>query len=78
METNLGGNWTCYKEYALIISINQICDHFGVDFCVVLPAFHAFPGCNYIASFNRKGKVRPLKLLEKDKSAQQSFSNLNE
>ena len=31
----------------------------------MLPAFHAFTGCDYTASFKRKGKVAPFKLLEK-------------
>ena len=31
----------------------------------MLPAFHAFTGCDYTALFKRKGKVAPFKLLEK-------------
>ena len=31
----------------------------------MLPAFHAFTGCDNTASFKRKGKVAPFKLLEK-------------
>ena len=32
--------------------------------------------CNYTASFNRKGKIGPVKQLEKDESAQQLSSKL--
>ena len=60
------------------ININQIHDHFGVGFSTALPTFHAFTGCYYTASFNRKGKIRPPKLLEKDESVQQVFSKLND
>ena len=52
METGLVTNNTF--RY---ISINQIHNHFGVEFCKALPAFHAFTGCDYTASFNRKVKL---------------------
>ena len=33
-----------------------------------LPGLHAFTGCDFIASFYRKGKVKPLEVLENDNS----------
>ena len=45
---------------------------------MILSVFHAFSGCYYIASFKRRGKIRPLKLLDKDEIVQQVFSKLNE
>ena len=47
-------------------------------FCIALPLFHAFPGCDYTAPFNWKGKVRLMKLLEKNESVQQVFSKLHD
>ena len=41
------------------ISIDQTCEKFGSSVCNALPAFHAFTGCDYTASFKRKGKVVP-------------------
>ena len=66
------------KNTLRYININQIHNHFGVGFCTGLPAFHAFSGRDYTASFNRKGKTRPMKLLEKNGSVQQVFSKLHD
>ena len=41
------------------VNVNQI--HSAL--CKALPAYHACTGCDYNCSFNRKVKVRPLKLL---------------
>ena len=57
------------------ININQIHDHFGVGFYTALPVFHMFSGCDYTASFNQKGKIRPIKLLEKMKVFNRCFRN---
>ena len=66
------------KNTLRYISINQIFDHFGQSFCKSLPAFHAFTGYDYTSSFNRKGKTRPLKLLEKNSKVQDAFANLGQ
>ena len=66
------------KNTLRYISVNQIHESFGKEFCKALPAFHAFTGCDYTASFNRKGKVRPLKLFENNESIQQVFSKLHD
>ena len=36
-----------------------------------------FTGCDYTASFSRKGKVRPLKYLEKDETMQEVFGSMD-
>ena len=41
-----------------------------------MPALHAFSGCDYLAAFSPKGKVRPFKLLENDQDSQIAFANL--
>ena len=46
------------------------------DHCAAIPGFHAFTWSDYTASFNRKGKVRPLALLQKNQNAIQMFSKL--
>lgn len=45
--------------------------------CRSLPGFHAYTGCNYTASFLRKGKVKPFKELLINPQIQQVFTNLN-
>ena len=41
---------------------------------MTLPGLHAFTGSGYTASFNHKGKIRPLKLLERSKDGKKAFS----
>ena len=52
---------------------NKLHQELGNSFCVALPGFHAFTGSDYTASFNRKGKIRPLKLLERSENTQKGF-----
>ena len=39
---------------------------------------HTSTGSDYTSTFSQKGKVRPIKLLEKDRDAQQAFANIAE
>ena len=48
----------------------------GKDLRRALPAFHDFTGSDNIAAFSRKGKIHPLKTLEKDKTAQTVFGDM--
>jgi hypothetical protein len=54
------------KNTRRFICITDIANTLGPQLCVSLPAFHAYSGCDYTSAFVRKGKARPLKLLEKD------------
>ncbi len=47
------------------IDVSSLADHLGVDLCKALPGLHAFTGCDYTAAFYRKGKFRPLTIMEK-------------
>ena len=58
------------------INMNSLYSHFGETLCKSLPAYHAFTGCDYTASFCRRGKVNPLKVLEKDTEAQHALGNM--
>ena len=53
------------KNNLRYISINQLFDQLGESLCKAMPFYHAFTGCDYISSFNRKGKIKLFKLLEK-------------
>ena len=48
------------EKYA---DISKICDFFGREICLSLPAFHAVTGCDTTSYFYRAGKVRVLKKL---------------
>ena len=64
------------KNNLRYINVNQIYEKVGELLSLSLPALHAFFGCDYLAAFSRKGKIRPLKLLEQNVDAQVAFSGL--
>ena len=66
------------KNSLRYININQIYQVLGEKICRRFLALHGFTGSDYTISFSRKGKVWPLKLLEKDRDAQQAFANIAE
>ena len=73
-ELNIWMEFGIYSKNTLrYISVNQIYKALGKNLCMALPAYHAFTGCDHTASFSRKGKVRPLRLLEKTESAIEAF-----
>ena len=45
---------------------------------VKLPAYHALTGCDCSASFCRKGKVQPFKILKKDVQTLATMEELDE
>ena len=52
------------------IEVRKLFNKLGKDLCRALPTFHVFLGSDYTAAFSRKGKIRPLKTHEEDKTAQ--------
>ena len=52
---------------------NKLHQELGNSFCVAITGFHAFTESYYTVSFNRKGKIRPLKLLERSENTQKKF-----
>ena len=56
------------------ISVDQIDENLGESICKDLPALPVFTGSYYTAFFNKKGKVRPLKLLQNNVDMQDKFS----
>ena len=63
------------KNSLRYIDVRKLFNKFWKDLCTALPAFHVFTGSDYTEAFSRKGKIRPLKTLEKDKTAQTVFGN---
>ena len=64
------------KNNLRYINVNQLHNYYGTSICEAVPSFHAFNECDYTSSFSRKGKVRPFKLLQKNKDAQKLFAQL--
>ena len=71
MDAGVDGNNT--RHY---VNVSSLSKELGPDVCIALPGIHSFAGCDYTMAFLRKGKVCPLKLMEKSYIA--LFANLGE
>ena len=60
------------------ISLDSIYSNLDKNLCKTLPAYHAFTGSDFTAVCSQKGKIQPLKKLEKDVQAQIAFGHLGE
>jgi len=60
------------------VAINAITASLGRDMCAALPGLHAFTGSDFTSAFVRKGKARPLAILEKNQEYQGAFRQLAE
>ena len=49
-----------------LLCVNDIVHNKGEDVCAILPALHCFTGCDTTSTFVRRGKIAPLKLVEKN------------
>ena len=58
------------------IDVRKLFNKLEKDLRKALPAFHVFVGSDYTAAFSRKGKIRPSKTVEKDKTAQTVFGDM--
>ena len=50
----------------------------NIDYVRALPGIYAFTGCDYIPSFSRKGKIRPIKLMLKNEYFIDVFTRFGE
>lgn len=57
-----------------LINLNEIYNNLGASVCAALPAFHAFIGCDYTASFFGKGTAKPFTILKKQPEISKAFS----
>ena len=73
MDTGLNSDNT--RKY---IDVTTLGKTIGGPMCEVLPAVHAFSGCDYTCSFMRKGKVKFYTKVESSGYYQQLFAKLGE
>ena len=64
------------KNSLRYIDVRKLFNKLWKDLCRALPAFHVFTGSDYTAASSRKGKIRPLKTLVKDKTLQTVFGDM--
>ena len=50
-----------------LLDVHKIISEAGEDICGVLPALHAYSGCDTTSAFVRNGKLAPLKTLLRHK-----------
>ena len=60
-----------------LTNVNNFYPELGETLCKALPAYPALPGCDYTASFFKKGTVPPLKLSQKGTEAQIGLRELS-
>ena len=61
-----------------LLNVKDIVSAKGTDLCEVLPALQFFTGCDTTSAFVRRGKVAPLKVLEKRKYFLSTFRSLGQ
>ena len=59
-----------------VIDVNGLNRELGENYCKCLLAYHALTGCDYTASYCRRGKMKPLKMLEKNEDFQEALTIL--
>ena len=64
------------KKNICYINIDGLHSYLGKILCKSLPAYHAFTGLDYTASYTRRGKVKPFKISEKWTEYQSPFIEL--
>ena len=61
-----------------LLNVNQILQTKGEAVCSVLPAVHCFTGCDTTSAFVRRGKVAPVKLVEKSQEYRLMFAKFGQ
>ena len=59
-----------------LIDVKKVAEIVGKDICSVLPSLHAFTGCDTTSAFVRKGKLAPLKTLQRNPKFVSTFAQL--
>lgn len=65
-----------FKNTLRYLHVNKIYERLGETMSRALPAYHAFTGSDYTASFARKGKVKPFQIMENDPKIVEIFASL--
>lgn len=58
------------------VDVTKVCGELSRRMCRALPALHALTGCDYTAAFLRKGKTRPMDIVEKSDQFLQALDHL--
>ena len=58
------------------VDVTKFSGELGREMCSALPAIHAFTGCDYTSAFLRKGKSRPVDIVERSPRFMNAFKEL--
>ncbi len=58
------------------INVTKLAVKLGPLMCQALTGLHCLTGCDHTPAFSRKGKIRPLAILEKNQVYQEAFASL--
>lgn len=61
-----------------LLDVGAICRTIGPEMCKVLPALHAFTGCDTISAFVRRGKTNVMKIVDKNQDFQRTLHLLGQ
>ena len=64
------------EKHRQLINISELAESLGEDYSGTLLGFYVFSGEDCTSAFKRKGKVRPLKKLEKNPKYHSAFRKL--
>jgi len=70
-----GSKWE-YSQGIHSATYHSMHDELETKLCRSSPGYHAFTGCDYTASFSKRGKTRPFNVLRKHGKFQELFYNL--
>ena len=59
------------------VNLTRIAENLGQKMCKALPAYHSFTGTDYTSAFVRKGKVKPLKILQNCEETQDALIDIS-
>ena len=65
-------------KHRKIVDVSDLASSFGKEYCSTLLGFYVFTGEDCTSAFKGKGKVGPLKKLQKQPKFQKAFANLGE
>lgn len=65
-------------KHRQLLNLSELAESLGEDYCATLLGFHVFSGEDCTSAFKGKGKVGPLKKLEKNPKFHRAFSQLGD
>ena len=64
------------KNTRRFIDASNLASNLGRNLCMALPGLHTFTSCDFTASLQRKGKIKPYAIVESSKEFQETFAKL--